>query len=157
VATSGAGATYSIQYGTTSALGHTVTGTLGGSTASLAATLRNLRAGGAYYVRAVVSNAAGSTTTPTIRFKTSAVTIGRITIHGNRLHAVLRCHGSRSCRVRLQAHSGSRLIGSGWATVRGNRTTTVTLTLRSHHGHVATKLSALSSWNGYSAAVTATA
>jgi hypothetical protein len=103
-----------------------------------------------------VTNAAGSATSAVIRFRTSAVTIAALTVRGGRVHAVLRCHGSAACRVGLQARSGSRLIGSGNATVSGNRTATVTLSLRSS-GAGPVVLSVLSSWNGYSATVTATA
>jgi hypothetical protein len=155
VATGGAGATYSVQYGTTPALGHSIAGALGGSATGLSATLRNLRAGATYYARVVVSTASGSATSSLIRFRTSPVTIVRATIRGGRLQAVLRCHGSGACRVRLQARSGSRVIAAGQATVRGNRTTTVTLNLRGRDGHTVA-LSALSSWNGYPATVTAT-
>jgi hypothetical protein len=110
-----------------------------------------------------VTNAAGSATSAVVRFRTSAVTIAGLTIRGGRVQAVLRCHGSSQCRVRLQARSGSRLVASGRATVRGNRTLTVTLKLShafltalSGHGKHPLALSVLSSWNGYSATVTAT-
>jgi hypothetical protein len=148
VATGGVGARYSVQYGSAPGLGRSIAGTLGGSATGLSATLRNLKAGASYYARVVVTNATGSA-------RTSPVTIGALAIRGGRIHAVLRCQGSAPCRVRLQARAGSRLIGSGNATVRGNRATTVTLNLRSGSRRVT--LSVLSSWNGYSAAVTATA
>jgi hypothetical protein len=155
LATGGAGARYSVQYGTTSALGRTVTGALGASATGVSATVHNLRPGTTYYAQVVVTNVAGSATSSVIRFRTSAATITRLTIHGGRLQVVLRCHGTAACRVRLQARSGSRVIGSGRATVRGNRSTTVTLALRSQSGHHLA-LSVLSSWNGYPATVTAT-
>jgi hypothetical protein len=155
VATGGVGARYSVQYGSAPGLGRSIAGTLGGSATGLSATLRNLKAGASYYARVDVTNATGSATSTTIRFRTSPVTIAALAIRGGRIHAVLRCHGSAPCRVRLQARAGSRLIGSGNATVRGNRATTVTLNLRSGSRRVT--LSVLSSWNGYSAAVTATA
>ena len=60
------------------------------------------------------------------------MTIAGLTIRGGRVQAVLRCHGSAPCQVRLQARSGSRLVAAGNATMRGNRTTTVTLTLSQH-------------------------
>ncbi|MGN6872745.1 MAG: hypothetical protein ACTHMY_30515 [Solirubrobacteraceae bacterium] len=154
VSTGGVGARYSVQYGSTPALGRSVAGALGGSATGLTATLRNLQAGATYYARIVVTNAAGSATSAIIRFRTSAVTITRISIRGGRVQMVLRCHGAGQCRVQLQARSGSRLIASGRATLRGNRTTTVTLTLRGRASHIA--LSVLSSWNGYPATVTAT-
>jgi hypothetical protein len=163
VTTGGAGGTYSVSYGTTPALGHSIAGALGASTSGLSATLRNLRAGGTYYVRVVVTNAAGSVTSAVVRFRTSAVTIAALTIRAGRVQAVLRCHGSAQCRVRLQARSGSRLVASGKATLRGNRTVTVTLklshafltALRSHGKHPLA-LSVLSGWNGYPATVTST-
>jgi hypothetical protein len=155
VTTGGAGARYTLQYGTTSALGQLVAGALGGSATGLSATLRNLKAGATYYARVVVTSAAGSATSSIIRFRTSAVTIAALTIRGGRIQAVLRCHGSGQCRVRLQARSGSRVVGTGGVTLRANRTTTVTLPIHGQGGHPVT-LSVLSSWNGYPAAVTAT-
>jgi hypothetical protein len=152
--TGGAGVTYSLEYGTTATLGRVVRGSLAASSTGLSGTLRNLAPGRTYYVRAVVTNSAGSTTTATIRFRTSPVTVTRLAVHGNKLTAVLRCYGAASCRVRLQALSGSRLIAGGPATIRGNRSATVSLTLRGKHQIV--KLLVLSSWNGYPAVVTAT-
>jgi hypothetical protein len=154
VSTGGVGARYSVQYGTTAKLGRSVAGALSGSATGLSATLRNLRAGATYYARVVVTNSSGSATSATIRFRTSAVTIGALSIRGGRIHVVLRCHGSGQCRVRLQARSGSRVVATGQATLRGNRTATLTLTLRGRSGHIV--LSVLSSWNGYAATVTAT-
>ncbi|HET6870300.1 MAG TPA: hypothetical protein VFH80_30590 [Solirubrobacteraceae bacterium] len=154
VSTGGAVARYSVQYGTTPALGRSVAGALGGSATGLSATLRNLRAGVTYYARVVVTNAAGSSTSAVIHFRTSAVTISALRIRGGRVQAVLRCHGSGACRVRLEERSGSRIIATGRATLRGNRATTVTLTLPGQRSHIT--LSVLSSWNGYSATVTAT-
>lgn len=154
VSTGGAGGRYSVQYGTTPALGRSVAGALSGSASGLSATLRNLQAGGTYYARVVVSNAAGTATSATIRFRTSAVTIAGLSIGGGRIQVVLRCHGAGPCRVSLQARSGSRVVATGRASLRGNRTTTATLPLRGRAGHIA--LSVLSSWNGYPAAVTAT-
>jgi hypothetical protein len=153
VSTAGAGGQYSVQYGTTAKLGRSVAGALSGSATGLNATLRNLRAGATYYVRVVVTNASGSATSAIIHFRTSAVTIAALRIRGGRAQAVLRCHGSRQCRVRLQARSGARVIATAAAKLRGNRTTTVTLKLRGRGSHIA--LSVLSSWNGYSASVTA--
>jgi hypothetical protein len=155
VATGGAGATYSVQYGTTPALGRSVSGVLGASATNLSAALRNLTADRTYYVRVVVTNAAGSATSAAIHFRTSAVTIARVTVSHGKLQAVIRCHGPAQCRVRLQARSGSRLIATGQATIRGNRTATVSLPLTNGQAHGMT-LSALSSWGGYPASVTAT-
>jgi hypothetical protein len=154
VSTGGVGARYLVQYGTTPALGRSVAGALGATATGLTTALRNLRAGATYYARVVVTNAAGSATSAVIRFRTSAVTIVSLSIHAGRVQAVLRCHGSGQCRVLLNARSGSRVIATGRATLRGNRTTTVTLNLRARAVHVA--LSVLSSWNGYPATVTAT-
>jgi hypothetical protein len=155
VSTGGLAAQYSVQYGTTPALGQSVTGALAGSATGLSATLRRLRPGTTYYARVVVTSSAGSATSATIRFRTSAVTISQLTIRGGRVQAVLRCHGSGPCRVALQARSGSRVIATGRATLRGNRSTTVALKLRASSQRRIV-LSVLSSWNGYSATVTAT-
>jgi hypothetical protein len=67
--------------------------------------------------------------------------------------------------VRLLVRSGPRLIATGSATIRGNRTTTVTLTLSrsfvsalaaGHHRQLHTvRLSVLSSWKGSFTAVAA--
>ena len=163
VSTGGAATTYTLQFGTTRALGRSSRGALAASATGLVSTLGNLAPGRTYYVRAVVSNARGSSTSPTIRFRTSPVTITRLAFRGNQLQAVLRCHGSASCRVRLQARSRSRLVAVGQATVRGNRSATAIVTLS--RGFIASlangrrqtvKLSVLSSWNGYPATVTAT-
>jgi hypothetical protein len=154
VSTGGVGARYSVQYGATPALGQSVAGALGGSATGLSASLHNLRAGATYYARVVVTTAAGSATSAIIRFRTSAVTIAALSIRGGRIQVVLRCHGAGQCRVQLQVRSGSRVIATGRASVRGNRTTTVTMKLRAGVGHIA--VSVLSSWNGYPAAVTAT-
>jgi hypothetical protein len=155
VSTGGAGARYSVQYGTTPALGHSVAGALGGSSTGLSATLRNLRAGATYFARVVVTNPAGSATSAIIRFRTSPVTITRLTIRGGRVRAALRCHGTGDCRVRLAAHSGSRVLATGRATLPGSHATTVTLKLGGSSRHPIA-VSVMSSWNGYIATVTAT-
>ncbi|MBV9413654.1 MAG: hypothetical protein JO363_01635, partial [Solirubrobacterales bacterium] len=163
VSTGGAATTYTLQFGITRALGRSSRGALPASASGLVSTLGNLAPGRTYYLRAVVSNAGGASTSPTIRFRTSPVTITSLAIRGNQLQAVLRCHGSASCRVRLQARSGSRLVAVGQATVRGNRSATATVILS--RGFIASlangrrqtvRLSVLSSWNGYPATVTAT-
>jgi hypothetical protein len=154
VGTGGIGAQYAVQYGSTPSLGRSLAGALGGSATGVSATLRNLSPGAIYYARVVVTNAAGSATSATIRFRTSAVTIAAAYVRGGRIHAVLRCHGPAPCRVRLQVRSGSRVIAGGTATVRGNRTVTVNL---SSGAARRVTFSVLSSWNGYPAAVTATA
>jgi hypothetical protein len=58
--------------------------------------------------------------------------------------------------VKLQARSGARIVSVGQVTIRGGRTTTVSLPLSRSRG-AGLKLIVLSSWNGYPAAVTATA
>jgi hypothetical protein len=154
VGTGGSGGTYSLQYGTTAALGRYTAGSLAASSTGLSGTLRGLAPGQTYYVRAAVISSGGSAASATIRFRTSPVTITGLAIRGGRLQAVLRCYGKASCHVRLQARSGSRLLVTRLATIRGNRTATVLLPL-SRGRHPALKLTALSSWNGYPAAVTA--
>ena len=128
---------------------------LGASATNLSAALRNLAADRTYYVRVIVTTAAGSTTSAVIHFRTSPVTIARVTVSHGKLQAVIRCHGRAQCHVRLQARSGSRVIATGQATIRGNRTATVSLPLTNAQAHRMT-LSALSSWGGYPASVTAT-
>jgi hypothetical protein len=84
------------------------------------------------------------------------VTIIRLTLRGAVLHAALRCYGAAPCRVKVQARSGSRLVFTTQVTIRGGRTTTVSLPVSRSRG-AALQLIVLSSWNGYPAAVTATA
>jgi hypothetical protein len=165
IATHGAATTYSLSYGPTVKLGRRVTGSLAASSsqaANVSWNLRDLSAGKTYYLRAVVSNAAGSSQSTVISFRTSPVTITGIAIHGNQLQIVLRCHGSAPCRVALQGRSGSRVFAAGRATVRGNRSQTVTLKLSrafrtlSPRSKSAGKLLALSSWNGVTATVSKT-
>ena len=155
VATGGAAASYSLQYGPTPALGRSLKGSLAISSSGLRGTLRHLIPGRIYYVRAVIVNAAGSTATAVIRFRTSPVTITRLANRGGKLQTVLRCYGAAPCRVTLQARSGSRSLASRQVTIRGNRSTSVSLTLTPGR-HPATRLTVLSRWNGYSATVTAT-
>ncbi len=74
----GAAATYTLQYGTTQALGRSVSGSLAASSASTAnvsLALRNLSPGKIYYFRVVAGNTAGTTASASVRFKTSPVTI----------------------------------------------------------------------------------
>ena len=165
VATGAAAAIYSLQYGTTPGIGQRVVGSLGASSTALRGTLHGLAPGQIYYARVVVSNAAGSAASPTIRFRTSPVTITRLAIRRGRLQAVLRCHGRAPCRVRLEARARSRLIAARTVIIRGNRSTTVPLTLSRAivtslspglGRRPPVKLSVLSSWNGYPATVTAT-
>jgi hypothetical protein len=156
VSTGGSAASYSMQYGNTSALGRRLTGSLAAFSTGLNVTLRNLAPGRTYYVRAVITNAGGSATSATIRFRTSPVTITRVTIRGGKLQAVLRCYGKAPCRVKLQARSGSRLLAAGQATIPGNRDKTVSLPLSSGR-QPGLRLTVLSSGNGYPTAVTASA
>jgi hypothetical protein len=165
VATHGAETTYALSYGPTAALGRRVSSSLTASSsqaANVSWNLRNLSPGKTYYLRAVVSNAAGSSESTVIAFRTSPVTITRIAIHGNQLQILLRCYGSAPCRVRLQGRSGNRVFGVGQVSVRGNRSHTVTLKLSrafqtlSPRGKRAAKLLVLSSWNGVTATVSKT-
>ena len=156
---------YALSYGPTAALGRRVSSSLTASSsqaANVSWNLRNLSPGKTYYLRAVVSNAAGSSESTVIAFRTSPVTITRIAIHGNQLQVLLRCYGSAPCRVRLQGRSGNRVFGVGQVSVRGNRSQTVTLKLSrafqtlSPRGKRAAKLVVLSSWNGVTATVSKT-
>jgi hypothetical protein len=163
IAGSGEATTYSFHYGPTAALGQTASGSLASSksTATVTWALRNLSPGKVYYLRAVATNAAGSTQSTLIRFRTSPVTITRIATRGGNLVVVLRCHGSAPCRFRLQGRSGTRLMVSSHGYIRGNRTGTVTLALTRAFETLAThsrtaKLSVLSTWNGITASVTTT-
>ena len=165
IATHGAETTYALSYGPTAALGRRVSSSLTASSsqaANVSWNLRNLSPGKTYYLRAVVSNAAGSSESTVIAFRTSPVTITRIAIHGNQLQILLRCYGSAPCRVRLQGRSGNRVFGVGQVSVRGNRSQTVTLKLSrafqtlSPRGKRAAKLVVLSSWNGVTATVSKT-
>lgn len=165
IATHGAATTYSLSYGPTARLGRAVSSSLAPSSsqaANVSWNVSNLSPGKTYYLRAVVSNASGSSQSTPIRFRTSPVTITGITPHGNELKVVLRCHGSAPCRVRLQGRSGSRVIAVGQATIRGNRSQTVTLKLSrayqtlSPRGKSAAKLLALSTWNSVTATVSKT-
>ncbi len=159
----GAATAYALQYGPTASLGRTTSGSLASSksTATVTWALRNLSPGKVYYLRAVATNAAGSTQSTLIRFRTSPVTITRITTRGGDLVVVLRCHGSAPCRFRLQGHSGTRLMVSSQGYLRGNRSGTVTLALTrafetlATHSRTAT-VSVLSTWNGITASVTTT-
>ena len=104
---------------------------------------------------------AGSSAGAVVRFRTSPVTITRIATSGTVLDVVLRCHGSAACHVRLQGRSGTRVMLSSQATIRGNRTSTVTLRLSKSFRTLATvrrnaTLLVLSTWNGLTATVSAT-
>ena len=89
------------------------------------------------------------------------MTITRLTTRGGDLVVALRCHGSASCRFRLQGRSGTRLMVSSQGYIRGNRSGTVTLALThafetlATHSRTAT-LSVLTTWNGITASVTTT-
>jgi hypothetical protein len=157
IATGGAATTYALQYGTTRSLGKAFSQSSSATTIA-SWTVRNLAPGKVYYFRVVASNAGGSAATAMVRFKTSPVTISRITPSGNVLDVVLRCHGSAPCHVRLQGRSGARLLLSTQATIRGNRSTTITLRLSKSFRTLATrgktaKLLVLSTWNGATAMV----
>jgi hypothetical protein len=163
IAGRGAATTYALQYGSTASLGRTAPGSLATSrsTANVSLTLRNLSPGKVYYVRAVATNAGGSTYGKVIRFRTSPLTITSITTRDGDLVMVLRCHGSAPCRFRLEGRSGTRLMLSSRGSIRGNRSGTVTLALTRAFETLAThsrtaKLSVLSTWNGVTATVSST-
>ena len=163
IAGRGAATTYALQYGATASLGRTAPGSLATSrsTANVSLKLRGLSPGKVYYVRAVASNAAGSTYGTVIRFRTSPVTITSVATRGSALTVVLRCHGSATCRFRLKGRSGTRVMLSNQGSVRGNRSGTVTLALSRSFATLATHsrtatLSVLSTWNGVTATVSAT-
>jgi hypothetical protein len=123
-------------------------------------TLRNLSPGKIYYFRVVASDAGGSATSAVVRFRTSPVTITSVKARGSSLVVVLRCHGSTPCTVRLQGRSGTRLLLTSKATVRGKRIATVTLRLSRVFQTLAThtktaRLYVLSTWNGATATVSA--
>ena len=164
IASRGAATTYALQYGTTQALGRSASGSLAASSSAqprnVTLTLRNLSPGKIYYFRLVASDAGGSTAGAVVRFRTSPVTITSAKTRGNSLVVVLRCHGSAACSVRLQGRLGSRVLLTGKATIRGNRTATVTLRLSHTFQTLATRtrtarLYVLSSWNGSTATVSA--
>ena len=109
----------------------------------------------------MASNAGGNSAGTMVRFRTSPVTITRVSTGGNVLDVVLRCHGSAPCRVRLQGRSGTRVLLSSQATIRGNHTSTLTLRPSKSFQTVATRrrnatLLVLSTWNGSTATVSAT-
>jgi hypothetical protein len=108
----------------------------------------------------VASDAGGSAASAVVRFRTSPVTIASVSARGSSLVVVLRCHGSAMCSVRLQGRSGTRVLMTSKATIRGNRTTTVTLrlgrvfqTLATHQRNVT--LWVLSAWGGVTSKVSA--
>jgi hypothetical protein len=158
--TSGVSTSYYLAYGTTSKL--TQRTAIASSTKAGTVTwhLSRLRAGKVYYLQAVAANGGGTRRSGTIRVKTSAVSVGKITARGNQLLVSLRCRGSRSCPVKLAVKVGKNTVASGRATVRGNHTATITLKVnraaaaRAAHGRtVQATLSAITVWNGYAATV----
>lgn len=164
IAGGGAATTYALQYGTSAALGRNASsGSLRSSqvTANVSWTLHNLSAGKTYYLRVVATNAQGTTRGAVVRFRTSPVTITSVTIRGNKLRVVLRCHGSAPCRFRLQGRYGNRVMLSSQANIQGNRSATVTLTLTQRFETLAShrrtaKLLVLSTWSGVTATVSTT-
>jgi hypothetical protein len=159
IATGGSTTAYTLQYGTTRSLGRAFASSQSSSaTVTANWTLRNLTPGKIYYFRVVADNAGGNIAGAVVRFRTSPVTITKIAISGNALDVVLRCHGPASCRVRLQGRSGTRVLLSSRATIRGNRTTTVALRLTKSFQTMVTRrrnasLLVLSTWNGLTATV----
>lgn len=162
IATGGAATSYSLQYGTTHALGKSLSGSQSSGAAATARwTLRNLSPGKIYYLRVVASNAGGSGAGSLVRFRTSPVTITKISRGAGFLNAMLRCHGSAACHVRLQGRSGTRVLLSSQATIRGNHTSTVTVRLSKAFQTAVTRhqnatLLVLTTWNGSTATVSAT-
>jgi len=164
IAARGAATTYALEYGTKRTLGRSVSGSLAASSSAgprkVTLTLRNLSPGKIYYFRLVANDAGGSTAGAVLRFRTSPVTITSVKARGSSLVVVLRCHGSAPCSVRLQGRSGTRVLLTSKATVRGNRTATVTLRLSRMFQTLAThtrsaRVYVLSSWNGSTATVSA--
>jgi hypothetical protein len=158
--TSGASTSYYLAYGTTSKLTQRTSTASSTKSGTVTWHLRGLRAGKVYYLQAIAANGGGTRRSGTIRVKTSAVTLGKITAHGNQLLVSLRCRGSARCPVKLAVKVGKNTVASGRATVRGNHSVTITLKLnraaaaRAAHGHSAqATLSAISVWNGYPATV----
>jgi hypothetical protein len=158
----GGATNYYLAYGTTRKLVHRASS--GASTSSRTVTwhLRGLAAGKVYRLQAVATNAGGAARSAVVRIKTSAVSVGKIITSGGRLAVLLRCHGPGSCRVRLWAKAGGRLLAAGIVEVRGNRKATVLLRLNqaavaraSHGNRPRATLSAVSTYNGYAATVTA--
>jgi len=162
IATGGAATTYTLQYGTTRSLGKTFSSSQSSrATATARWTIRSLSPGKIYYLRVVASNSGGNSGGAVIRFRTSPVTITRVTTSGNVLDVVLRCHGSAACHVRLQGRLGTRLLLSSQAKIQGNRTGTITLRMSTAFETAATRrrnatLLVLSTWNGSTATVSAT-
>jgi hypothetical protein len=158
--TGGAGTTYYLAYGTSSKLGRRTAAATSTKSGTVTWHLRGLRAGKVYYLQAVAANGGGTRRSGTIRIKTSAVSIGKITAHGNQLLISLRCRSSASCPVKLAVKIGKNTVATGRATVRGNHSATITLKVnraaaaRAAHGRSAqATLSAISVWNGYAATV----
>jgi hypothetical protein len=156
----GGATTYALQYGTTAAFGRSATGSLASSqaTANRSWTLHNLAPDKIYYMRVVASNTAGTTASATVRFRTSPVTITTVSTSTGKLQVVLRCHGSAPCRFRLQGRYGNRVMLSSQGSIRGNRSTTITLPLTRTFRTLAVhsrsaKLLVLSTWNGVTATV----
>jgi Fibronectin type III domain len=162
IATGGAATSYSLQYGTTQTLGKSLSGSQSSGAAATARwTLRNLSPGKIYFLRVVASNAGGSGAGSLIRFRTSPVTITKINRSGGFLNVTLRCHGSAACHITLQGRSGTRVLLSSQATIRGNHGSTVTLRLSKAFQTAVTRhqnatLLALTTWNGSTATVSAT-
>ncbi len=157
-----AATSYYLAYGRTSKL--TQRTSIGSSTKSGTVTwqLRGLRAGKVYYLQAVAANSGGTRRSGTIRVKTSAVSVRKITANGSQLVVSLHCGVSASCPVKLAVKVANKTVASGRATVRGNHTATITLKLnraaaaRAAHGHTAqATVSAISVWNRYAATVVA--
>lgn len=160
--TGGASTAYYLAYGTTSKLTRRTASASSTKSGTVTWHLRGLRAGTIYYLQAIAANAGGTRQTGMVRVRTSPVSVGKITAHGNRLLVALRCRGSAGCRVKLIVKVGKQTVASGRATVRGNHSATITLKLnraaaaRAAKGNSArATLSAVSTFNGYAATVAA--
>jgi hypothetical protein len=160
--TGGASTAYYLAYGTTSKLTRRTASASSTKSGIVTWHLRGLRAGTIYYLQAIAANAGGTRRTGMVRVRTSPVSVGKITAHGNRLQVALRCRGRASCRVKLVVKVGKKTVASGRATVRGNHSATITLKLNRAAAARAAKgktahptLSAVSTFNGYAATVAA--
>src|SRR5207253_10294631 len=127
--TSGASTSYYLAYGTTSKLTQRTSVVSSTKSGTVTWHLRGLRAGKIYYLQAVAANGGGARRSGMVRVKTSPVSVGKITAHGNTLLVSLRCRGSARCPVKLAVKIGKKTVASGRATVRGNHSATITLRL----------------------------
>ena len=154
--------TYYLAYGTTPKLGQRARTGTASSMLTGSWRLRGLKPGKVYYLQMVAANGGGTRRSSTIRIRTSPISVGAVKRTGNRLEVAVRCIGSSTCRGRLTARAAGRTIAAGTLKIRGNRRATVMLSLNraaaakaSHGKPVPANVSAVSSYNGYAATVTA--